>query len=164
MTTLSKGSLAVLATIGLAACAGPTSAAAGPTGGSAVPLGIDLGSSGSLAPAHPGNSAAINIALVGEGHERRAAEGGSYQLVHEGHAAVHATGTVNAVDAAAHKLNISHSAIPEIGWPAMTMDFPVAPSVDIKGLKPGSRVNFMIEKGANGMYEIESVKPAGDAR
>lgn len=162
--TLSSASLAVLAMIGLAACAGPTSAAASPAGGSAVPLGIDLGSSGAPAPANPGRSPATQAALVGEGHERRTPEGSKYQVADERHAAAHATGTVNTVDAAGHKLNISHNAIPEIGWPAMTMDFPVAPSVDLKGVKPGSRVNFTLGKAENGMYEIESLKPAGDAR
>src|ERR1700724_637766 len=36
---------------------------------------------------------------------------------------------------------------------AMTMDFPVAASVDLKAIKPGTRVNFSIEKGQGGMYE-----------
>jgi len=40
------------------------------------------------------------------------------------------------IDPAQHKLNLSHVPIPEIGWPAMTMDFPVAPAVDLKAIKP----------------------------
>jgi Cu(I)/Ag(I) efflux system periplasmic protein CusF len=76
----------------------------------------------------------------------------------------HGTGTVNTVDSAQHKLNLSHAPIPEIGWPAMTMEFPVAPSVDLKGVKPGARVNFTIEKGQGGMYEIKAITPAGGGR
>ena len=83
------------------------------------------------------------------------------QMAHEGHSDAHATGTVNSVDPAQRKINISHEPIPAIGWPAMTMDFPVAPSVDLKAIKPGSRVNFTIEQGKSGMYEIQSVQPAG---
>ena len=67
----------------------------------------------------------------------------------------HGTGTVNSVDPAQHKVNLSHNPIPEIGWPAMTMEFPVAPSVDLKAIKPGTRVNFTIEQQPGGMYEIQ---------
>ena len=83
------------------------------------------------------------------------------QPVHDGGNDAHATGTVNSVDSAQHKINLSHTPIPSIGWPAMTMDFPVAPSVDLSRVKPGSRVNFSIQKGKGGMYEVQSVQPAG---
>lgn len=86
------------------------------------------------------------------------------RLVHDGHSDVHATGTVNAVDAAAHKLNLSHGPIPAIGWPPMTMDFSVAPSVDLSRLRPGNRVNFSLEKDKGGMYRVQSVVPAGVVR
>jgi Cu/Ag efflux protein CusF len=46
----------------------------------------------------------------------------------------------------------------------MTMDFAVAPSVDLSRIKPGSRVNVSLEKGQGGMYEVQSVQPAGGAR
>ena len=71
------------------------------------------------------------------------------------------TGTVNSVDPSAHKINLSHGAIPAIGWPAMTMDFSVAPSVDLRALKPGAPVNFMMERGSDGMYVVHSITPAG---
>jgi Cu/Ag efflux protein CusF len=74
---------------------------------------------------------------------------------------VQGSGTVNSVDAAGHKINLSHSAIPAIGWPAMTMDFMVAPSVDLRTIKPGSRVNFMMERGGDGMYVVHALSPAG---
>lgn len=74
---------------------------------------------------------------------------------------VQGTGTINSVDPAGHKVNLNHNAIPAIGWPAMTMDFTVAPSVDLRALKPGARVTFMMERGADGMYVIHSITPAG---
>jgi Cu/Ag efflux protein CusF len=47
----------------------------------------------------------------------------------------------------------------------MTMEFPVAPSVDLTRIKPGNRVDFTLEKkGDGGMYEIQSVQPAGGGR
>lgn len=78
---------------------------------------------------------------------------------HEGHAHTQGTGTLNTVNIADHKVNISHKAIPELGWPAMKMDFPVAPSVDIKSIQPGSQVEFMLEKNQAGTYEVKSIKP-----
>ena len=83
------------------------------------------------------------------------------QMAHSGHAHAQGTGTVNSVDADAHKLNVSHSAIPTIGWPAMTMDFAVAPSVDLRVVKPGTLIKFTIEQGEGGMYVIQSITPSG---
>ncbi len=67
---------------------------------------------------------------------------------------------VNSVDSSGRKINLSHNAIPAIGWPAMTMDFAVAPSVDLGTIKPGAHVNFTMQQGGNGMYVIQSVTPA----
>jgi Cu/Ag efflux protein CusF len=46
----------------------------------------------------------------------------------------------------------------------MTMEFPVAPSIDLKAIKPGMRVNFMIEQQPGGMYEIRAIAPVGGGR
>lgn len=117
----------------------------------AVPLGIDLGGSGPVAP--PEGS-----------HAAPPRKGGEMQMAHAGHNDAHGAGTVNSVDPAQHKVNLSHNPIPEIGWPAMTMDFPVAPSVDLQALEPGTRVNFTIERGEDGMYEIQTISPARGGR
>jgi Cu/Ag efflux protein CusF len=90
--------------------------------------------------------------------------GREMQMAHSGHGHAQATGTVNSVDAAAHKLNVSHGPIPAIGWPAMTMDFAVAPSVDLRAVKPGTRISFTSEQGEGGMYVIQSITPAGGGR
>jgi Cu/Ag efflux protein CusF len=89
---------------------------------------------------------------------------GGMQMAHSGHAHAQGTGTVNSVDAAAHTINVSHGSIPTIGRPAMTMDFAVAPSVDLQTVKPGTRVNFTVEQGEGGIYVIQSIKPAGGGR
>ena len=107
------------------------------------------------------------MAAPGHEHHRaglNSAEGGAVQLVHEGSGDAHATGTVNAVDPGQHTINVSHGPIPSLGWPAMTMDFPVAPSVDLKAVKPGSRVNFTLEKGKDGMPVVQSITPAGKVK
>ena len=137
-----------LAPIALIACmnSAPTIAEEG----AAVPLGVDLGGSGPIA-AHAAPAENPN-------------PNGEMQMAHAGHNDAHGTGTVNSVDPAQHKVNLSHAPIPEIGWPAMTMEFPVAPSVDLKAIKPGTRVNFTIEQQPGGMYQIQSIAPAGGGR
>jgi len=124
----------------------------------AVPLGIDLGGSGpviaSAQPELPANAVKAEVQAASPPHS-------GMQMAHAGANDAHGTGTVNSVDPAQHKVNLSHSPIPEIGWPAMTMEFPVAPSIDLKAIKPGTRVNFTIEKGQGGMYEIQAIAPAG---
>ena len=137
--------------IALIACmkSGPTVA----EDSAAVPLGVNLGGSGPVTAAAPA-----------EGHTSYLQHHSDMQMAHAGHDDAHGTGTVNAVDTAQHKVNLSHQPISELGWPAMTMEFPVAASVDLKAIKPGSRVDFTIEQQPGGMYEIKAISPAGDSR
>src|SRR6266511_399121 len=51
-----------------------------------------------------------------------------------------ATGTVNAVDTAKSKVTLDHGPIPDVNWPAMKMEFSVAPSVDLSKVKTGDQV------------------------
>jgi Cu(I)/Ag(I) efflux system protein CusF len=141
--------------IALIACMspGPTNAEQDAT----VPLGVDLGGSGPVTPT-------ARAPHVGEGHAPYPQHPSEMQVAHAGHNDAHGTGTVNSVDPAQHKVNLSHNPIPEIGWPAMTMDFPVAAAVDLKSIKPGTRVNFTIEQQPGGMYEIQTITPTGGSR
>ena len=52
------------------------------------------------------------------------------------------TGVVKAVDLKAGTITIAHDSIPSIGWPAMTMTFPVAEPSLLNGVKAGSTVSF----------------------
>ncbi|HEY0834240.1 MAG TPA: copper-binding protein [Azospirillum sp.] len=67
------------------------------------------------------------------------------------------TGKVNAVDAAKRTVNLSHGPIPALGWAAMTMEFGVAPAVNLGSLKPGDTVRFTVVKDAKGVYQIGSL-------
>ena len=147
-------------TIALIACMNSPPTAA--ESNAAVPLGIDLGSSGPVAASTPAQ-AAVPIAYAAAPHVSPP-HGNGMQMAHDGRNDAHGTGTVNSVDPAQHKVNLSHNPIPEIGWPAMTMEFPVAPSIDLKAIKPGTRVNFTIEQQPGGMYEIRAIAPAGGGR
>ncbi len=67
--------------------------------------------------------------------------------------AVHTKATLNSLgDGIA---NVSHDPIPEIGWPAMTMDLPLAEGVHTTGdIKEGDSVTLMLIKAEDGMYAI----------
>lgn len=145
--------LLTLVPFALTACTTPEPAAAEPSVTAALPLGADLGPSTRI-PTQP-------VAITAHEPHARPAADRPMRLAREGHDDAHATGTVNSVDPTQHKINLSHQPIPEIGWPAMTMAFPVAAFVDLKSLKPGMRVNVTLEKDKSGMYQIQSLQPAG---
>lgn len=67
--------------------------------------------------------------------------------------AVHAQAVVNTIgDGTA---NVSHDPIPEIGWPAMTMDLPLLEGAQAMGdVKAGDSVTLMLVKGDDGLYAI----------
>ena len=158
MTAKSTGPFGlILIALALAACASPGPAA--DASATAPPIGVDLGSSAR----NPAPESDTRVALAGEGHgrPRTAAASAEMQMAHARHGHPQGTGTVNSVDVSGHKINLTHGPIPAIGWPGMTMDFAVAPAVDLRTLKPGTRVDFTIEQGDGGNYVIQSVKPAG---
>lgn len=70
-------------------------------------------------------------------------------------------GTVKKVDAGKKTVSLNHEAIPAIGWPAMTMDFQVAPGVDLSKVQSGQPVSFGLEKGSDGNYTVTSIASAG---
>ncbi len=55
-------------------------------------------------------------------------------------------GIIQAVKADEKKLNMQHDPIPELGWPAMTMDINVADDIDLSHFKSDDKVVFDIEK------------------
>lgn len=70
---------------------------------------------------------------------------------------VHADGTLNKMMDG--KANISHGPIPDIGWPAMTMDLPFLEGAEIGDVSEGQSVMLMLEKGHDGMYGIKAMMP-----
>lgn len=61
---------------------------------------------------------------------------------------------VNSVMPEHRMVNVSHGVITLWDWPAMTMDFPVADSVDMALFKINASLNIEIEKKSGGYYEI----------
>ncbi|CTQ69683.1 copper-binding protein [Roseibium alexandrii] len=72
--------------------------------------------------------------------------------------AVHTQAVVNSIgDGTA---NVTHEPIPEIGWPAMTMDLPLMESAQMMGdVDAGDSVTLMLVKGDDGLYAIGAMMP-----
>lgn len=72
--------------------------------------------------------------------------------------AVHTKAVVNSIgDGTA---NVSHEPIPDIGWPAMTMDLKVLENAQMMGeVGPGDSVVLMLVKDTDGMYAIGAIMP-----
>jgi Cu(I)/Ag(I) efflux system membrane fusion protein len=68
-------------------------------------------------------------------------------------------GTVTAVTADG-KLSLSHDPIPELGWPAMQMDMPVA-GFDPATVPLDAPVEFDLSKGDDGLFTIVAVRTDG---
>ena len=66
-------------------------------------------------------------------------------------------GEINSVMAAHRMVNITHQAAEAWDWPAMTMDFDVAESVDIKALEAGQSLHFEVSKKNGNGFEITGV-------
>ncbi|MCB1766808.1 MAG: copper-binding protein, partial [Candidatus Competibacteraceae bacterium] len=69
-------------------------------------------------------------------------------------------GVINTVERETRTLNVTHEPIPELKWPTMTMDFPVAKGVKLDGLQSESRMRFRISEGEDGRYQIDAVDSA----
>lgn len=72
----------------------------------------------------------------------------------------HGMGVVKGLDAKQGTVTLDHEAIKELNWPPMNMDFKVANSKLLKGLKVGQKVEFELkaEGGMNAL--VTAIKPA----
>ncbi len=74
-----------------------------------------------------------------------------------------ATAIINSIDQEEGSLNITHSEIPEIGWPVMTMGMQAVNGIDISNLIEGQKIKFGIGKNSDGMYVITDLEPVDAA-
>jgi len=68
--------------------------------------------------------------------------------------------TVNTAPGPEGRANLSHGPVPEIGWPAMTMDFAVDPAAAAI-LRPGARVRIGLSEEPDGSYRIAAAEADG---
>ena len=75
-----------------------------------------------------------------------------------GHEAV---GRIAGIDAKAGVLTLDHGPVASLKWPAMSMDFKVANTALLAGLKPGSRIAFEFVERQPGEWVVTRVTPRG---
>lgn len=75
---------------------------------------------------------------------------------------IEGVGRITELDNEASSITLDHTPIPELSWPAMTMAFALADSVDTGALAPDQTVRFEFRETPEG-YLIERIKPAQDA-
>lgn len=87
-------------------------------------------------------------------------QGGLTRLsVDEGNkSSITATGSVDAISMDERKVTLSHRPIEELGWPAMTMDFRVAPDVDLSDIDDESHVAFTFTRESDGDVVVTDIK------
>lgn len=66
-------------------------------------------------------------------------------------------GVIHRVSKLNRMVNLTHEPIPALNWPEMTMDLPVAKSVDLGSLKTGEKVTFHLELGDDKKYVITHI-------
>ena len=72
---------------------------------------------------------------------------------------ISARGTINSIDASMRVLNISHEPIKALNSQKMTMDFGVAPNVDLSSHRVGSKIVFTLTRRDGDLYIIDAIKP-----
>ena len=70
---------------------------------------------------------------------------------------VHAEVTINSILDGV--VNLSHGPIPEIGWPAMTMDLTLLSGADVIDVAEGDDAMMILEKGDDGIFAIRALMP-----
>lgn len=107
-----------------------------------------------LAAVAPGQSLRFGLKEGANGHVITAIDTAA-----SADAGITGTGTLNRVDAAAGKVNLSHDPIPALTWPAMTMDFTLDEAMPAPTVEPGQRVRFRLKEAGAGLVIVE-LKPA----
>ncbi len=69
-----------------------------------------------------------------------------------------ATGVLRVVMDGENKVKITHDPIPALKWPTMTMDFPLAPGVEVANLVVGGKVRFTLRKSGEFSYQITAIQ------
>jgi Cu(I)/Ag(I) efflux system membrane fusion protein len=87
-----------------------------------------------------------------DGHDQNTAEQTKPAVV--GH---QAQGTLDAINANG-TVSITHGPITSLGWPGMSMDFPLANSSLAQGIQPGSAITFELVERKPGEYVITKLQ------
>ena len=70
-----------------------------------------------------------------------------------------AEGTLEGIDARAGSVSLAHGPVASLKWPAMTMEFKLANTTLVQGLKPGARVAVEFVERQKGEWVITGMQP-----
>ncbi|MFC4346527.1 copper-binding protein [Kordiimonas lipolytica] len=98
----------------------------------------------------------LSVHAGGDSHEHK-----SHQRKHAAEKQVMVHAKVNRIDADKRTINVTHGAIKELNWPAMTMDMKVANDVDLDILETGQEVMVSLGRGEDSIYMITKVMVHG---
>lgn len=74
---------------------------------------------------------------------------------------VWAEGRIVAIEPERRVLTLDHAPVPALGWPAMVMDFRLAPEVPLESLAVGDGIAFGFVQTPEGRYQIHAVQASG---
>ena len=94
----------------------------------------------------------------GKKHDKMEGMDHSKMMDHGDMDGIHTTATINSIDG--NTVNVSHPPIPELKWPAMTMDMMLLDGAEIGAVDVGDDAMLMLEKGEDGMVGIRAMMPA----
>ena len=66
---------------------------------------------------------------------------------------------INSVDVENHTVNLTHGPIKNLGMMGMTMNFSIAPSINISGITEGSEIEVIVENPSDGVFEVTHIRP-----
>jgi Cu(I)/Ag(I) efflux system membrane fusion protein len=72
------------------------------------------------------------------------------------------SGRVEAVDLARNRIRIAHGPIDQLAWPGMTMEFDVAPGINLNKTQSGQNVRFTLQQQQAGEYIVASLSSEED--
>jgi Cu(I)/Ag(I) efflux system membrane fusion protein len=64
---------------------------------------------------------------------------------------------VRGVDPAALQVKLEHEPIDQLGWPAMTMNFSVDPSISLDSLAAGQSIHFSMVETEKNRWVIDQI-------
>ena len=74
-----------------------------------------------------------------------------------------ARGVVRAIDNEARTVTIEHGPVPEMNWPPMTMAFGLSNPRQLRGIRPGNRVEFSFDRERQGnRHMLERIEKVAD--
>ncbi len=100
-----------------------------------------------------------NFLIDAESNLRAAMSGLAAPAKAAGGVTHHAVGKLDAVDAAAGTVTVTHEPVASLKWPGMTMDFALANPSLVTGVKPGAAIDFEFVERKPGEWVITGLKP-----